>query len=133
MTDKHLWEYDHPYYCSEGNYFKAGLHSSFDSWADFAEEGNLLYDFDNDLNLLWRWDWNRPDPDDYKYEIKEDSGFEIPGDTLLLFFMLQRKAYNISAEIYVTDADEPAVREWLAKKAAHMRKLWEPLIEVPGA
>lgn len=77
----HLWEIDHPYYCNEGNYFKAGMHSHFETWADFAqpfsfgkgleEIGNMLYDFDDDLNFLYRWDWLRPDPADYKYEREE--------------------------------------------------------------
>lgn len=138
-TTKHLWEIDHPYYCSEGNFYMAGMHSVFESWAEFAEPssqtatadlGNLLYDFDDDLNLLWRWDWKRADPSDYEYEVEADPDFEIPGDTLQLFFMLQRKAYNISAEVAVTEADEPAVREWLEAKALHMRRLWEPLLDV---
>ena len=141
MTEqKRLWEFDHPYYCSEGNYFSAGQHEVFESWAAFAtpsaqssleDIGNLLYDFDDDLNLLWRWDWRRPDPSDYEYELEEDPDFEMPGDYLLLFFMMQRKARNMSAEVAITEADESAVREWLEKKALHMRKLWEPLLDEP--
>ena len=146
MSDhKHLWKFDHPYYCSEGNFFKNGLNNQFESWADFAQpsegknmfrdEWNLLYDYDPDLNLLWRWDWKKADPDNYylKPGDKDDETVEYEEacktDTLYLFFMLQRKAYNISAEVKVTEADEPAVREWLTKKADHMRKLWEPLLD----
>jgi hypothetical protein len=33
---QHLWEYDHPYYCAEGNYFKIGQHEHFASWQDFT-------------------------------------------------------------------------------------------------
>ena len=43
--------------------------------------------------------------------------------------MLQRKAMPFSHIIAVTEADEPAVREWLTKKAAHMRTLWAPLLD----
>lgn len=141
-TTKHLWEIDHPYYCTEGNYFQSGMHSVFESWAEFAEPssqtptgdlGNLLYDFDDDLNLLWRWDWKRADPADYEYEIEADPDYEIPGDTLQLFFVLQRKGYNISAEVAVTEADEPAVREWLEAKANHMRRIWAPLLDTEAA
>lgn len=133
MTDSqtHLWEFDHPYYCSEGNFFQAGQHEVLDSWAEFATPQELLYDFDDDLNLLWRWDWKRADPADYEYELERDPSFELPGDRLLLFFMMQRKARNMSAEVAVTEADEPAVREWLEKKALHMRKLWEPMLDKP--
>lgn len=138
-TDKpelHLWEIDHPYYCSEGNYYERGNHERFESWADFAREGELLYDFDDDLNLLFRWDWKRARREDYIFE-----GFDGPEaeaefaeasehDSLLLFFMLQRKARNMSAEVLVTADDELAVREWLTKKAAHMALLWQPFLEV---
>lgn len=136
---KHLWETDHPYYCNEGNYFKAGMHDRFASWDAFAQPfsfgkglegvGNMLYDFDDDLNFLYRWDWNRVDPDDYTYEREEDPDFEMPGDTLLLYFMGQSKARCFSAEVAVTEADEPAVREWLTKKAEYMRTVWEPLLD----
>lgn len=137
----HLWEIDHPYYCTEGNYYKNGLHEKFGSWDQFAQPftfsndgtatGNMLYDFDDDWNFLYRWDWRRPDPDDYKYEREENPEFEMPGDTLQLYFMAQRKARCFSAEVSVTEADEPAVRAWLTKKAEHMRKVWEPLLGQP--
>ncbi|RKT33641.1 hypothetical protein DEU34_2244 [Microbacterium sp. AG1240] len=139
----HLWEHDHPYYCSEGNYFKTGMHTVYESWVDFAQpsegrsfndEWNLLYDFDDDLNLLWRWDWKKADPENY-WRKPGDPNDETAQyvedqkvDRLELFFMLQRKAYNISVEVKVTEADEPAVREWLIKKASHMRLLWAPLL-----
>ena len=137
----HLWEIDHPYYCSEGNYYARpgqGQHGVFESWADFASPsgfagmltiGNLLYDFDDELNFLWRWDWKRSDPSDYAYEIEDDPDFEIPGDSLCLYFMFQRKACNGSAEVAVTEADEPAVRAWLTKRAAKMRLTWAPLLD----
>lgn len=122
------------------------MHEVYESWADFAQPSkgvsfellaqipdgahgpNLLYDFDDDLNYLWRWDWKRPDPADYEYEIEEDPDFELPGDVLLLFFMQQRKARCNSAEVPVTEADEPAVREWLTKKAAHVARVWVPFL-----
>ncbi len=138
----HLWEIDHPYYCSEGNYYKSGCHTLFESWGEFATPttvgamgfgGNVLYDWDDDLNFLFRWDWDRADPADYAYEREEDPDFEMPGDTLLLFFMAQRKGRNMSAAVAVTEADEPAVRAWLEKKAEYMRMVWEPLLGTTAA
>jgi len=144
----HLWEHDHPYYCSEGNYFKNGLHARYDSWADFAqpsagrsfnEEWNLLYDFDDALNLLFRWDWKKADPENYWLKPgdphDETAQYEedLKADTLQLFFILQRKAYNISVDVKVTEADEPEVRAWLERKAAHIRTLWAPLLEPESA
>lgn len=142
----HLWEIDHPYYCSEGNYYRSDHHNRFESWADFAQparflsrepftEGNVLYDWDDDLNMLFRWDWKKADPEDYYLkpgdpDDESDAFAEAQKtDLLLLFFMHQRKAKNSSAEVRVTDADEPAVRQWLEGKAQYMRKLWEPLLE----
>lgn len=134
---KHLWEYDHPYYCEIGNFLKNGYHSEFESWADFAQEvsghfidlkGSILFDpaFD-ELNLLFRWDWRHyedgKDPD-----VVEEYKDEYHSDMLKLFYIQQRKPYNSSAEIKVTVDDEPAVREWLAFRAKSMRNLWEPFL-----
>ncbi|CAN7263467.1 hypothetical protein LJR186_001186 [Microbacterium foliorum] len=131
----HLWEFDHPYYCSEGCYYVPGgqwadVHSDWTSWAEFLEEWG---DVDPDYNLLFRWDWKRADPADYEYERKHETDFEMPGDTLHLFFYLQRKAKPFSHEIQVTEADEASVREWLTGRALHMRKLWEPLLDGEAA
>jgi len=130
-TDAHLWEIDHPYYCSEGSYWVPGtqwheVHNEYTSWADFLEEWGSA---DEDYNLLFRWDWKRADPDDYKYEVEEDPDFKIPGDHLELFYFMQRKARNMSVFVEVSENDEPNVREWLSGKAEHIRKLWEPLLD----
>lgn len=129
---QHLWEIDHPYYCSEGSYWVPGtkwheVHNEHESWADFLAEWGAS---DDDLNLLFRWDWARSNPGDYQYEIEEDPTYKIPGDTLQLFYFMQRKARNMSVFVKVTEADEPAIREFLTIKAEHMRKLWEPLLDV---
>ena len=119
---RHLWEIDHPYYCTEGNYYARpdqGLHTRYDSWAEFiADWGNT----DPDMNLVFRWDWNRSDPQDY-----EPYGEEVPADTLQVFWVLQRKAILRSTECIVTEADEPAVRAWLADRAKTVAAIWEPI------
>jgi hypothetical protein len=124
---RHLWEIDHPYYCTEGNYYARpdqGLHTRYDSWAEFiADWGNT----DPDMNLVFRWDWNRSDPQDY-----EPYGEEVPADTLQVFWVLQRKAILRSTECTVTEADEPAVRAWLAERAATIRAIWEPILSAPA-
>jgi hypothetical protein len=33
---KHLWEYDHPYYCREGNFYKRDHHTLYGSWDEFV-------------------------------------------------------------------------------------------------
>lgn len=122
-ADLHLWEIDHPYYASDGCYYLARnrwgeAHGEWESWADFHEAWG---DSDMDYNLLYRWDWERADPSDYD----ED---DVPTDKLRLFYMLQRKAKPHSHCIDVTEADEPAVRAWLAEHAEHLRAVWEPLL-----
>lgn len=126
MTTPRLWEVDHPYYCAEGNYYARpvdGLPTEYDSWADFiADWGNT----DPDMNLVFRWDWQRADPQDY-----EPYGEEVPADTLQVFWVLQRKAILRSTECAVTEADEPAVRAWLAERATTIRAIWEPILDTP--
>lgn len=119
-TGRHLWEYDHPYYCAEGNYFKTGQHALFQSWNEFADETSF-FGGDRDQNLLIRWDWHswrrHPDP-----ALRGDSP-----DELLLFFVLQRKALLCSVGITVTDEDEPRVREFLGECGKTIAATWEPI------
>lgn len=123
-TEKHLWEYDHPYYCNEGNYLASPVRDAeldcwakYESWQDFYEEWG---ESDPDYNLVFRWDWHAMHlewPEDY------------PGGehhVLKIFLLLQRKAFNKSAEIRVAADDEPAVREWLEERAKTMAAIWAP-------
>lgn len=141
---KHLREVDHPYYCATGNFYSIECHANFESWEEFATPtgtdktgfiGNVLFDWDDDLNFLFRWDWNKADADNYFLSPgdpdDETAAFEEASktDTLNLFFMAQRKGRNMSASVTVTEADEPAVREWLTKKAEYMRTIWAPLLD----
>ncbi|WBF03818.1 hypothetical protein SEA_MAREELIH_35 [Gordonia phage Mareelih] len=114
---KHLWEYDHPYYCESGNYLanydtniRLGITQTYGSWNEFLESE----EDDPELNLLFRWDWfawHLEDPEMFKEGEKKHE--------LHLFFMLQRK---------VTEWDEPSVHAWLTERAQNMRQLWEPLL-----
>lgn len=127
---KHLWEIDHPYYCEDGSYWVSKdrwheVHETYESWEDFVSEWGEM---DLDMNLLFRWDWDRSSPEDYGYELSVDPSFELPADTLRIYYFMQRKARNMSVVVNVTEEDEPAVREWLTVRAEHMRKLWEPLL-----
>ncbi|MEU9444604.1 hypothetical protein AB0D42_27735 [Streptomyces sp. NPDC048304] len=110
----HLWEIDHPYYASGGNYYKTGLHNLFASWDEFIE--TTFYDGDRDLNLLYRWDWQKPGFHGWTGE-----------EQLKLYFILQRKAICCSAEMPITEADEPRVRWFLDECAQTMRAIWEPI------
>lgn len=122
-TEQSLRESDHPYYCTEGNYFVPGtrwgeVHAEYDSWTEFYEEWGSS---DEDMNLVFRWDWKRPNPDDY------DEGEELPPETLNVYWVLQRKAILRSTVCVVTAADEPAVRAWLAERAKTIAAIWAPI------
>lgn len=126
-ADKHLWEFDHPYYGPESCYYATGIqsreaNSEFESWQAFVDDGGY-FDADLDMNFLYRWDWLR---DTGEFSEPDD---DPEPDRLLLFYMGQRKGFMSHHSIVVTEADEPAVREWLTVRAEHMRKVWEPLLD----
>lgn len=115
----HLWEVDHPYYMAEGCFYSNGHHHTYDSFTDFLDE---WADYSENMNLVFRWDWNKPNPTYY------NSPADIPEhDELCIYFVMQRKAFTTSCYIKVTEADEPAVLKYLAPKARHIARLWEPI------
>lgn len=115
---KHLWEVEHDYYCEQANYYASNPqpYEAYARWTDFvAEEG----DADMDMNLLFRWDWQA---------VAEN---EDGTDTLLMFFMGQRKGLYRWVEIAIHPLDreriEPQVIAYLQPRLDHLKKLWEPL------
>lgn len=122
MTNKHLWEIDHPYYCSDSNYYATGdaqPTSSYKSWAEFIEaEG----DADFDMNLVFRWDWNEGEDHDlqaFNGDVNYRNGI------LMIRWMGQRKGLYRWSTIEVCRADEAAVRLFLQPRWKHMKLLWE--------
>lgn len=117
---KHLWDVEHPYYMTEGNYFSNDCHSRFDAWAGFMSQ---FGDCDMDYNYVVRWDWREGDGwglgdyngDDYYRHAR-----------LFVQFVGQRKATLWSAEIHVCRADEPAIIEWLMPRFEYARTMWAP-------
>jgi len=124
MSDKHLWEVDHPYYCNEGNYFaRESCCSKYRSWTDFVEEEG---DSDLDMNLVFRGDWKEAE-DDYGNKIPFNGNVNYRNGRLLIFWMGQRKGLYRYSTIEVCRADEPAIRAWLQLRYDHLKTLWEPL------
>lgn len=115
-----LFEADHPYYATEGNYYSAGDRDyyTYDSWDAFLSEWD---DADLDMNLIYRWDWAVPDPRDYE-------GEPLPAETLNLYYMGQRKARAWSVHVEVNRDQEPEIRDWLKVRAQRIREIWEPLL-----
>lgn len=105
MSEKHLWMVEHPYYCSDSNYYHANELERYTSWNEF-KDGYL----DLDLNLLFRFDWKQ-----------RDDGI----NTLELFFVLQRKGIFRPVEVIVQKSDEDDIKTWLTHRWGHMSALWE--------
>src|SRR5262245_59830993 len=114
-----LWEGKHPYYCNDGNYYAPGNDQPvcrYESWKDFFQSEG---DSDPDMNLLFRWDWREADP--------EGNEWGNERDTLMLFWMGQRKGLYRWTEVTVEKADAPAVRDWLKTRWQHLATLWAPV------
>lgn len=108
-----LYEANHPYYCSEGNYYNNDCHTTWETWDDFIEVWGGV---DKDYNLIWRWDWHEGED----YELKE-------GECILRVHMvLQRKASLISHDISVRRDEEFVIREFLESYWEIMKKMWSP-------
>lgn len=115
-----LWEIEHSYHAAESNYYSNKHTERYVDWDDFVDsEGRN----DPDPNCLFRWDWLRPDPDDY------GPGDDFPGEELQLTFVLQRKGIYRVVFVPVSEADEPAVREYLTVKARYIADLWLPFLD----
>ncbi len=118
---KHLWEVDHPYYCSDSNYYSNDCYRRFKTWAEFFEEfGNCDFDY----NLPFRWDWNEGSD----HELPDYSGDDYYRNGLLqISWMGQRKGLYFVSAIEVCRADEAEVIKFLKPRWEHMRQLWEPI------
>jgi len=122
---KHLWEVEHPYYCTEGNFFSSQSNyktiHEFKSWADFLSE---MGDADKDYNFMFRWDWDETDGDTGESTYTGDDYYR--NGRLGMFFMHQRKGFHSTSIVEVCRADEPAVIEYLRGYWQHMQAMWEP-------
>lgn len=123
-TTPHLWEIDHSYYgpdqCYYANsYQQADWNADFTTWADFVAKG--MFSADLDLNFLYRWDWQKWPAEDM--EEGDEPGTE---EQLELFWLFPRKGMIGKTTINITEADEPAVREWLQVRADYVRDMWAP-------
>jgi len=121
--NKRLWEIEHPYYCSESNYYAPGNdqpYQSYKSWGEFDQE---YRDSDLDMNLVFRWDWREGE----EWELPEFNGdVNYRNGKLLIFFMGQRKGLYRWVDIEVCRADEPSVIEFLSVRWDHLKLMWEP-------
>lgn len=122
----HLWEANHPYYCSESNYYSNEPYTKHDTWPNFLAE---FKNSDTDLNMIFRFDW-KEDDEDGKNTFNGDPYYR--NGTLQIFFVFQRKGIFACHEISVCRADEPSVIEFLTPRWKYMQALWEPICPAPA-
>lgn len=122
MSERHLWEVDHPYYCNNGNYFDNNCYTEYETWSNFNEEfGNS----DIDYNLVFRFDWKEGEDHDAEAYNGNDSyrnGF------LDIYILGQRKGLFTAHRVFICRADEPSVIEFLKPRLERIKQLWEPLL-----
>ena len=104
---------DHPYYCSESNYYSNEAYQEYDTMTDFlsAFEG-----MDVDMNLIFRWDVYKIDDESYSCHV---------------YMMLQRKGIFIPHYIErVTEEEAEKFIEYLKIHWARLQEMWLPISEV---
>lgn len=113
-----LWEADHPYYATHGNFYVApadqereGIHREYSSWQEFMEARGGS---DPDCALVYRWDWV--------------AGEHGEPDTLDVFWILQGNAICQSSRVVVTRDDEPDICEWLTERGRTIAAIWAPIL-----
>jgi len=106
-----LHEPEHPYYCSESNFYAVNVAERYENVSDFLEG---WMDQDIDRNLCFRWDVHQCDDKTYYAEI---------------FIIQQRKGIfkPIVITSYIPDRDEPLIRPYLEKHWAVLQSLWRPI------
>ena len=104
---------DHPYYCSDSNYYSNEAGASWETMTDFLAE---FEGADIDMNLVFRWDIRQRDEDN-------------PGRYYAEVFMMhQRKGIFSPHHIkHINEGEAVRFRAYLEKHWNVMRALWEPL------
>jgi len=107
---KHLWDYEHPYYCNQGNYFSNDTISTYETWTDFYEDENNR-DMDIDMNLIFRWDWD------------DERG--------LMFFIIGQR-HGVFRSVWIKHPEkekESEIRTYLQQHFDRMLENWAPFLK----
>lgn len=109
---------EHPYYCSDSNYYSNDGSMNFASMSDFLDEFESC---DVDMNLCFRWDIKK------KTKCYGDDAGE--GYCAEVFLMLQRKGIFRPCSIESVSEDE-AVRfkAYALRHLETIKAIWAPLL-----
>jgi len=104
---------DHPYFCSDCNYYSNDATLTYATLADFLDE---FEEFPVDLNLCFRWDIRPKDED------QPEMGYRAE-----VFLMLQRKGLFRPCLIEtVFERDLPRFGKYLEAHWAKIQAIWKP-------
>ena len=107
---------DHPYYCSDSNYFSNEASKTYYTWPEFYGE---MKGADPEYNLIFRWEIR---------EHEDDDGVKSGAYYMEIFYMQQRKGLYMPISIKrVFEEDVPQIIEFLQAKYTYLKKLWEPI------
>lgn len=108
---------EHPYYCSENNYFSNDASSHWDTMTEFLDE---MEDADIDMNLCFRWDIKRNTDD--------ETGEPVEGCNAEVFIMKQRKGLFSPHRIdSVNEKEAIRFREYAEKHWKVLCDMWQPI------
>lgn len=117
ITLKQLAEANHPYYCSESNYYSNDAAMHFDTATDFLD---CFEGYDIDLNLCFRWD--------VRENMNDDDTAGIGTYYAEVFLMLQRKGIFKPCSIRSIGEHEVArFVEYLQKHHETIHRMWSPI------
>lgn len=105
---------DHPYYCSESNYYSNEASQRYETATEFLDDFESA---DVDMNLVFRWDVNP----------NGKTGADAGRYCAEIFMMLQRK--GIFKPIYIAhinEAEAERLEQYLAKHFETIKALWAP-------
>lgn len=118
---KHLWDTNHPYYMTEGNYYSNDCHLEYKSWSEFLANWG---DSDMDYNWFVRWDWR--EGDDWGLgDYNGDDNYRHA--QFVMQVVLQRKAKLQSVSISVCRNDESEILKFLEPRWDYMKTMWSPV------
>jgi hypothetical protein len=105
---------DHPFFCSESNFFSNEPNLSFATISEFLNEFEPM---DVDLNLCFRWDIRPKDED------RPEMGYRAE-----IFLILQRKGIFVPCSIATVDENDfPRLETYLQSHWAKIQAIWTPI------
>lgn len=108
---------NHPYYCSDSNYYSNAPAENYDTMSDFLDDFEGM---DIDLNLCFRWDISQ--------KTDEETEELADGYRADVFLILQRKGIFKPCSIS-SISEEEAIRfkAYASRHLETLKKMWAPI------